>query len=187
MSDPDQPPAGATPYSGSPAPGSTTAPPESTVPQYSDRPVAVRGPESLGGLLLILAGIAAGISLLLPWIDGRDVSGWTLVRAAFRDLGGIFDDGLWQPLAIVLGGGVLFVIGILMWLPMRSHRFFGLLGLLVTAVVIAGVLVPLQDAHWDLGAFAIGFWFGIAVAVLGLLGSLKALFTRRSSGPHRGQ
>jgi hypothetical protein len=178
MSDPENPPAGATPYSGAPAPAGTTAPPEATVPQYSDRPVAVRGPESLGGLLLILAGIAAAVSLVLDWIDGRDVSGWTLVRAGFHDLGGIFDDGLWQPLAIVLGGGVLFVLGILMWLPMRSHRFFGLLGLLVTAVVIAGVLVPLQDADWDLGAFAIGFWFGIAVAVLGLLGSLKAILTR---------
>jgi hypothetical protein len=171
MSEPDSPP-GATAYSGAPAPT------DSTVPPYSDRPVAVRGPESLGGLLLILAGIAAAVSLVLDWIDGRDVSGWTLVRAGFEDLGGIFDDGLWQPLAIVLGGGVLFVLGILMWLPMRSHRFFGLLGLLVTAVVIAGVLVPLQDADWDLGAFAIGFWFGIAVAVLGLLGSLKAILTR---------
>src|SRR5215218_10148999 len=177
MSDPEYPPAGATPYA--------TAPAEATQPEYSDRPVAVRGPESLGGLLLILAGIAAGISLLLDWIDGRDISGWTLVRAAFRDLGNIFDDGLWQPLAIVLGGGVLFVLGILMWLPMRSHRFFGLLGLLVSAAVAAGVLVPLQDADWDLGQFAIGFWLAIAVAVLGLLGSLKALLTRRSSGPQR--
>jgi hypothetical protein len=176
MSEPDSPP-GATAYSGAPAPA------ESTVPQYSDRPVAVRGPESLGGLLLILAGIAAAISLVLDWIDGRDVSGWTLVRAGFRDLGNLFDDGLWQPLAIVLGGGVLFVLGILMWLPMRSHRFFGLLGLLVSAVVTAAVLVPLQDADWDLGAFAIGFWFGIAVAVLGLVGSIKALLTRRSRTP----
>src|SRR3954471_8560309 len=159
MSEPQNPSAGATPYSGAPAPAGTTTPPESTVPQYSARPVAVRGPESLGGLLLILAGIAAAVSLLLDWIHGQDVSGWTLVRAGFRDLGGIFGDGLWQPLAIVLGGGVLFVLGILMWLPMRSHRLLGLLGLLVSAAVIAAVLVPLQDAGWDLGAFAIGFWF----------------------------
>jgi hypothetical protein len=138
----------------------------------------VRGPESLGGLLLILAGIAAAVSLLLDWIDGIDSSGWSLLRAGFDDLGALFDDGLWQPLAIILGGGVLFVLGILMWLPMRSHRFFGLLGLLITGVVIAAVLVPLQDADWDLGAFGPGFWLGIAVAVLGLLGSLKALLTR---------
>lgn len=174
MSEPESPPAGAT------AQGRPTAQP--TVPEYSDRPVAVRGPESLGGLLLLLAGIVAAVSLLLDWIDGVDSSGWSLVRAGFDDLGGIFGDGLWQPLAIVLGGGVLFVLGILLWLPMRSHRFFGLLALLVTAVVIAAVLVPLQDADWDLGSFGIGFWLGIAVAVLGLLGSLTGVLSRPRTG-----
>ena len=162
--------------------GSTAYPPSQgdagyTSPDYSAKPVALRGPESLGGLLLILAGIVAAISLVLDWIDGDDVSGWGLVRGGFDDLGGIFDTGLWQPLAIVLGGGVLFVLGILMWLPMRSHRVLGLLALLVSGVVIAGLLVPLQDADWDLGAFGPGFWCGIAVGVLGLLGSLKALLT----------
>jgi hypothetical protein len=188
MSEPEYPPAGAPAPPGRPAPGPSTADPagspDRTYPQYSDRPVAVRGPESLGGLLLILAGIAAGVSLLLDWLSADDVSGWSLVRAGFDDLGSIFDNGLWQPLAIVLGGGLLFVLGILMWLPMRSHRFFGLLALLVTAAVVAGVLVPLSK-QWDLADFAIGFWFAIAVAVLGLLGSLKALLTRRPSGPHR--
>ena len=120
------------------------------------KPVALRGPESLGGLLLILAGIAAGIALLLDWLDGEEVSGWGLVREGFEDLGSIFDTGLWQPLAIVLGGGVLFVLGILMWLPMRSHRTLGFLALLVTGAVIAGLLVPLADADWDLGFFGPG-------------------------------
>src|SRR3954471_9617570 len=54
---PPRPPAGASAY-----PSSGTG---YTAPEYSDRPVAFRGPESLGGLLLILAGVAAGISLLL--------------------------------------------------------------------------------------------------------------------------
>ena len=166
-----------------PSTGSTAYPPSSggdaghTAPDYSAKPVALRGPESLGGLLLILAGIAAAISLILDWIDGDDVSGWGLVRDGFDDLGGIVDTGLWQPLAIVLGGGVLFVLGILMWLPMRSHRTLGVLGLLVSGAVIAGLLVPLVDAGWDLGVFGPGFWCGIAVGVLGLLGSLKALLT----------
>ena len=80
---------------------------DSTAPPYSDRPVASAGPESLGGLLLILAGVAAGISLLLDWLADDDISGWSLVREAFDDLGNVFDNGLWQPLAIILGGGVL--------------------------------------------------------------------------------
>jgi hypothetical protein len=154
-----------------------------TAPDYSAKPVALRGPESLGGLLLILAGIAAAISLILDWIDGDDVSGWGLVREGFDDLGGIVDTGMWQPLAIVLGGGVLFLLGVLMWLPLRSHRFLGLLGLLVSGAVIAGLLVPLADANWDLGVFGPGFWCGIAVGVLGLLGSLKALLTGRKYAP----
>jgi hypothetical protein len=165
--------------------GATAHPPSqdpdtvgSTTPEYSARPVTVRGPESLGGLLLILAGIVAAVSLLLDWLADEDVSGWSLVRNGFDDLGAVFDEGLWQPLAIVLGGGVLFVLGLMMWLPMRRHRFLGLLGLLVSGVVTAGVLVPLVDAEWDLGFFGPGFWCAIAVAVLGLLGSLKAVASR---------
>ena len=153
-----------------------------TAPHYSDGPVAFRGPESLGGLLLILAGIAAAISLLLDWLAADDVSGWGLVRRGFDDLGGIFETGMWQPLVVVLGGGVLFLLGVLMWLPMRTHRFFGFLALLVSGAVTAAVLVPLINADWDLGFFGPGFWCAIAVAVLGLLGSLKALFT----GPRYG-
>jgi hypothetical protein len=166
-------PTGSSAY-GATAPATT----DPTAPPYSDRPVALRGPESLGGLLLILAGVAAGVSLLLDWLAGDDISGWSLVRDAFGDLGGVFDNGLWQPLAIVLGGGVLFVLGVLMWLPMRSHRFFGLLGLLVSLAVTAAILVPLAAADWKLGFFALGFYFGMAVAVLGLLGSIKAILTK---------
>jgi hypothetical protein len=148
-----------------------------TAPIYSDRPVAFRGPDSLGGLLLVLAGVAAGVSLLLDWLAGDDTSGLDLVRDGLADVGSSVSNGLWQPLAIVLGGGVLLVLGLLLWLPMRTHRFFGVLALLVSLAVTAGVLVPLIDADWDLGFFGPGFWCAIAVAVLGLLGSLKALFT----------
>ena len=150
---------------------------ETTTPAYSTEPVAVRGPDSLGGLLLILAGVAAAISLVLDWVTDADDTGWDLVREGFEDLGGVVDNGLWQPLAVVLGGGVLFVLGILMWLPARSHRFLGLLGLVVSGVVVWAALVPLEDADWELDVFGPGFWCAVAVAVLGVLGSLKALLT----------
>ena len=166
---PPSPPVGATAYPPQDQGGTTTA------PVYAERPIALRRPESLGGLLLILAGIAAGLSLLMDWLADDDISGWGLVRAGFDDLGNIFDEGLWQPLTIVLGGGVLFLLGIAMWLPMRSHRFFGLLAMLVSLGITAAVLVPFQDAGWDIGFFGPGFWCAIAVAVLGLLGSIKAL------------
>ncbi|WP_040338483.1 hypothetical protein [Candidatus Blastococcus massiliensis] len=152
-------------------------PTDTTTPVYSAEPVAVRGPSSLAGLLLILAGIAAAISLVLDWVDGEDTTALDLVREGFEDLGGIVDNGLWQPMAVVLGGGVLLVLGILMWLPARSHRFLGLLGLIVSGLVTWAVLVPLYEADWELAVFGPGFWCAIAVAVLGLLGSLKALLT----------
>jgi len=169
MTEREQTPLGATAASG--------PPPGGTVPAYSAEPVARRGPDSLGGLLLILAGIAAAVSLLLDWLADVDGTGWDLVREGFEDLGGIVDNGLWQPLAVVLGGGVLLLLGIMMWLPARSHRFLGLLGLVVSGLIVWAVVVPLADADWEIDAFGPGFWCAIAVAVLGVLGSLKALVT----------
>ena len=166
------PPVGATAYSGT-APGQ----PDSTTPPYSDRPVAHRGPDSLGGLLLILAGIAAAISLPLSWLADRDVSGLDLVKAGFEVPQDIYDEGLWQPMAVIFGGGVLLILGILMWLPARTHRTLGVLALVVSVATAVGILVPLADDGWDLGTYDLGFWFAMAVPVLGLLGSLKAMVT----------
>jgi hypothetical protein len=154
-----------------------TGPATETTPQYSTRPVAFRGPESLGGLLLLLAGIAAAISLPLHWVAGSGVTGWGLLTLGFRHVGDIFRSGLWQPMAIILGGGVLFLLGVLMWLPARTHRLLGLLALVVSIAAAAAVLIPLADAGWHFDAFGLGFWFGIAVPVLGLLGALKAMLT----------
>jgi hypothetical protein len=154
-------------------------PPGSTAPNYSTAPVAVRRPDLLAGLLLVLAGIAAAVSLVLHWVKASKATGLDLVREGFSSLTHLVSTGFWQPLVIVLGGGVLFLIGLLVMLPARSHRFLGLLALLVSLGVTAGVLVPLSDARWKLTPFDIGFWCALAVAGLGLLGSLKALLRGR--------
>ena len=150
-----------------------------TTPQYTTQPVAVRRPDVLAGLLLLLAGVAAAVSLVLDWLAG--VNGLELVERGFSAFGDGVDDvlrsGLWQPLVIVLGGGVLAVLGLLMFVPARTHRFLGLVALLLSLGVVAAVLVPLARADWDLGDFDYGFWCAIAVAVLGLLGALKAAAT----------
>jgi hypothetical protein len=153
-----------------------------TTPQYSTQPVKVRRADPLAALLLILAGIAAGVSLLLSWLPGDSTRGWDILKLGFSTIGDegwgeLFSSGLWQPMAVMLGGGVLFILGLLMLAPARSHRFLGLLALLVSLGIAAGVLVPLADDGWDLSDFRLGFLFAIAVAVLGLLGSLKALLT----------
>jgi hypothetical protein len=158
-------------------PGEGTGPVTETTPVYSTRPVAFRGPESLGGLLLLLAGIAAAISLPLHWVAGSDVTGWGLLAGGFRHFGDIARSGLWQPMTIILGGGALFLLGVLMWLPARTHRFLGLLALVVSIAAAAGVLIPLADSGWHFDAFDLGFWFGMAVPVLGVLGALKAMLT----------
>src|SRR3712207_9326035 len=109
MTEREQRPIGATAY-GTPAAG--------TAPAYSAAPVARRGPESLGGLLLILAGIAAAVSLLLDWLGVIDASGWGLATEGFDDLGSIVSHRLWEPLGIVLGGGVLSLLCFSIWLSM---------------------------------------------------------------------
>ncbi|RBY77730.1 hypothetical protein DQ238_13730 [Geodermatophilus sp. TF02-6] len=153
-----------------------------TAPVYSTTPVTVRRADSFAGLLLVLAGIAAAVTLLLRWLPGSDLFGWELVRRGLDDAqrGGaaeLFDTGSWQPLAVTLGGGVLFVLGLLVVLPARTHRFLGVLALLVSLVAAAGVLVPFADTGWDTTAFGTGFWFAVAVPALGLLGALKAMLT----------
>jgi hypothetical protein len=153
-----------------------------TAPEYSTRPVVIRRPDVLAGLLLILAGVAAALSLVLRWAADDEATGLTFVRRGLAAPGHLISSGLWQPVAVVLGGGVLFVLGLLVLLPARSHRFLGVLALLVSLLVLTAVLVPFADAKWQSNAFDVGFWFACAVAVLGLLGSLKAALT----GPRYG-
>jgi hypothetical protein len=153
--------------------------PTATRPDYRDVPVVVRRADTLAGLLLLLAGIAAGVSLLVVWFHGGG-TGLDLLRDGIDDLGSprrLADDGTWAAPAIVFGGAALFVLGLLMYVPAKTHRFLGVLALLVTLVVAAGVLVPLADADWDLAPWAVGAWFAVAVGGLGFLGALKALST----------
>lgn len=156
--------------------------PGTTAPAYSTRPVVLRRPDVLAALLLIAAGLAAALSLVLPWAAHDDTTGLTFVRRGLDAPGHLVSSGLWQPVAVVFGGGVLFVIGLLVFLPARSHRFLGVLALLVSLLVATAVLVPLADANWRTSTFDVGFWFACAVAAFGLLGSLKAALTRPRYG-----
>jgi hypothetical protein len=153
-------------------------------PGDDSAPGAVRRPDLLAGPLLLLAGLAAGVSLLVVWVHGG-VSGFDLVGARLLD---VREDpttlaraGAWQPLAVVGGGTVLFVLGLLMYVPARTHRFLGVLALLASLVVAAAVLLPLAEAGWDTASWAVGAWCAAAVGGLGLLGALKAV----STGPAR--
>jgi hypothetical protein len=154
-----------------------------TQPKYATTPIALKRPDAFAALMLVLAGVAAAISLFLNWLSGEDESGLDLVREGFdrfgEGIGEVFSTGFWQPLMIVLGGGLLLIFGLLMFVPAKTHRFLGILALIVSLAALAAVIVPLARAGWDFGEFDLGFWFAIAVPILGLLGSLKALL----SGP----
>ena len=153
----------------------------STAPERSPAPDAGRRQDPAAALLLLLAGVATGLSLLLRWLSDDDVTGLTLVKDGFASLGQgvgeVIRTGYVQPLTIALGGGVLLLLGLLLLVPARRHRLVGLLALVLALLVTVAVLVPLAIAGWDLTFFGVGFWFAIAVAVLGLLGAAKALLT----------
>ncbi len=167
-------------FTGPQATGPQQSWPGRTQPEWSDRPVVVRRADTVAGLLLLLAGFAAGTRLLVVWVHGGR-SGMDLVRTGFETWSTVpwrlWGTGSWQPLAVVLGGAALFLIGLLLYMPARTHRFLGALALLVAVVAAAGVLVPRAAADWDVDRYAVGGWLGVAVAGLGGLGALKALMT----------
>jgi hypothetical protein len=135
----------------------------------------------VAGVALVLAGVAAALSLGLPWFRGIDGAGLPAVRQGFvvlrSGVGALGSSGLWPPLVVVLGGAVLLLLGLLMLRRARSHRLVGVLALLVAMAAAAGVVVPLANANWSTASFGPGMWCAVAVAALGLLGAVKAMLT----------
>ena len=99
------------------------------------------------------------------------------LTAAGSGLRGLDRSDLWQPPAIVLGGVLLLLLGVLVFFPARTHRVVGVLSLLVVSVVAAGVLLRADQAGWNSARLGPGMWCAVAVAGLGVLGALKAMLT----------
>ena len=145
------------------------------------RMVVRRRADLVAGAALAFAGVAANVSLWLPWVADQDQTGLVLIRQAVRagraGLGELLGGGLWQPVAIVLCGGVLAVLGLLVILPAHTHRFVGVLALLVALAAAAAAMSLLAGADWNLARFGFGLWAGVAVTGFGLLGAFKAMLT----------
>jgi hypothetical protein len=143
--------------------------------------VVLRRPDRFGGGALVLAGVAANVSLVLSWSAGEGPTGLTLVQRSVEGLGpGVAEwtrNGAWQPFVIVLSGGLLVLLGLLLLLPARAHRLVGLLALVVALTAAAAVVLLLVDTGWTLDRFGAGMWCAVAVPVFGLLGALKAMLT----------
>jgi len=142
---------------------------------YAAEPVAVRRPDSLAGLLMILAGAAIGVSLLLEWFS--DLTGYDFFEVALDNAGSFFTDGIWQPLVIVFGAALLLLIGLIAFIPGKSRRALGLIALLVAVGIVAAVLTVLVNVDFDFSGLQPGFYVVLAAAVLGLLGAFKAAVT----------
>ena len=143
--------------------------------------VVVRHPDRVACALLILAGVAANVSLSLAWLASSGTSGLTLVSRGIELLGegvgAVLRTGLWQPVTIVLGGGLLVLLGLALLVPARAHRLVGVLALVVSLATAAAVLVLFAEAGWRVERFGVGTWFATAVPVLGVLGALKSMLT----------
>jgi hypothetical protein len=147
---------------------------------HDGRLVVVRRPDRIGGALLVLAGIAAGLSMGFPWLRGDGFTGFSLVTGGLAALaaGGAEAGSVsWQPVAVVLGGAALLLLGVLLFLPGATHRLVGVLALVAAETAMAGILTPLAASGWSVARFDVGMWFAVAVPVLGLLGALKAMLT----------
>jgi hypothetical protein len=151
------------------------------VPLYVGELVVLRRPDRFACSLLVLAGVAANVSLWLPWLSGATTMGLALVRRGVDVLGGGADEvlrpGVWEPLAVVTAGGLLVLLGLLLLIPAHAHRLLGVMALVVALGAAAAVLVLLAMADWRLDLFGVGMAFAVAVPVLGLLGALKAMLT----------
>jgi hypothetical protein len=169
---------------GGPAPGPAGAavaqrPAGATV--AGRRLVVLRRADRVAGVALVLAGVAAGLSIWLPW--GQDVGTTGLVRVveSVRRLGSgvaaLAGSTGWPALVVSAGGAVLFLLGLFLFRRARTHRLVGVLALLVAEAVTVGVLVVLAGAGWSPARLGPGAWCAVAVAALGLFGALKATLT----------
>ena len=143
--------------------------------------VALRRADRFGAGALVLAGVAANVSLSLSWSPGEGPTGLSLVQRGVEGLdlsvGGWALEGLWQPFVVVLCGGLLVLLGFLLLVPARAHRLVGVLALLVSLGAAAAIVLLMVDGGWGADRFGPGLWCAVAVPVLGGLGSLKAMLT----------
>jgi lysylphosphatidylglycerol synthetase-like protein (DUF2156 family) len=140
----------------------------------------VRRADPVAAGALVLAGVAAGVSLVLSWSPGAGPTGLSLVKPGIAALGIGSDevrDGIWQPPVVVASGGLLVLLGLLLLVPARGHRVVGVLALMTALAAAAAVVLLAADSGLVDDRFGPGMWCAVAVPVLGLLGSLKAMLT----------
>jgi hypothetical protein len=122
---------------------------------------------------------AGVLTLFLPWAEHGQQLGLAVVRSGLEaaDLDALVRSGLLLPVVVVVGGGVLFLLGLLAFRPARGHRVIGVAALLTTLAVAAGIVVRVADAGWDPLRTDPGVLCAVVLTVAGVLGALKAMLT----------
>jgi hypothetical protein len=142
--------------------------------------VVIKRADPVGAAALVLAGVAANVSLLLSWTPSLGPTGLTLVRRGVEALGsrapGAFG-GVSQPVVVIVCGGLLVLLGCLLLVPARAHRFIGVLALIVALVAAVAVIFLMADTDLIDDRLGPGMWCALAVPVLGVLGAVKAMLT----------
>ncbi len=150
------------------------------VPASSSGLTVLRRADPVGAGALVLAGAAANVSLLVSWSAGEGAPGLALVRRGVEALrvgwGGV-EGGYWQPPVVVLSGGLLVLLGLLLLIRARSPRLVGVLALAVSLTAATALVLLVTVPGMTADRFGPGLWCAVAVPVLGLLGSLKAMLT----------
>jgi hypothetical protein len=129
---------------------------------------------------LVLAGAAAGASVLLSWTPGGGPTGLSLLEQGAEALRSSIEAAqraVWQPSVVVVCGGLLVLLGLLLLIPARTHRLVGVLALIVALAAAAAVVLLISGNALADDRFGAGLWCAVAVPVLGVLGSLKAMLT----------
>jgi hypothetical protein len=142
--------------------------------------VVLRRADPVGAASLVLAGVAANVSLLLSWSPNEGPTGLALVQRGVEALGsdaGAARAGVWEPPVVVLSGGLFILLGLLLLVPARAHRFLGVLALIVALAAAAAVVLLMLGSDLVDDRLGPGMWCAVAVPVLGLLGALKAMLT----------
>jgi hypothetical protein len=140
--------------------------------------VVLRRADPVGAGALVLAGVAANASLLLSWSPDEGPTGLSLVRRGIEALGaGAVRAGVWEPPVVVLSGGLFILLGLLLLVPARAHRFLGVLALIVSFAAATAVVHLMLGSDLVDDRLGPGMWCAVAVPVLGVLGALKAMLT----------
>jgi hypothetical protein len=147
--------------------------------------------DPIAGVLLILAGTAGILELLLPWRPAvkalpsySSLTGWDLfVIGRSQALSAGDTLALYSVLGVAVVGGACLLLGLAMFAPIDHHPL-GAIALLCSVVSIGGAIWWILQNRTAVGGIGtlfgqgeFGFYLFLAAGVIGLAGAIKALAT----------